>query len=189
MRRQYSLAKQRMPHKLPDLSLLEGAVSEEVLNAMRVASRRLTELRIPHALVGGLAVGAHGYPRASKDVDFLVGNQAFEHHGSGIVTIAPGVPIQVGRVAVDQILPKDNEEFLVQSINVATESYGIPVVPIEALVYMKLESPRMKDSVDVVELLKVGADALSINDYLDKNARGLLEKFHKLIEEASRSDE
>ena len=78
----------------PDLCLLEGTVSDKVLSAMRVASAQLSKLGVRHWLVGGLAVGAHGHPRATKDVDFLVGDEAFEHDGGGWISMKPGVAIQ-----------------------------------------------------------------------------------------------
>ena len=58
-----------MSHPTPDLRLLEGVVASPVLSAMRAASRALTSLGIRHAVAGGLAVGAYGYPRATQDVD------------------------------------------------------------------------------------------------------------------------
>jgi hypothetical protein len=84
-----------MAPKTPDLSLLSGTVADGVLSAMQVASAALTRVGVRHTLVGGLAVGANGYPRATRDVDFLVGEEAFEHHADGLVTMRPGVPIQV----------------------------------------------------------------------------------------------
>jgi hypothetical protein len=72
----------------PDLKLLEGVVAPEVIEAMKVASAALQKAKVRHVLVGGLAVGAHGFPRATKDVDFLVGDEAFERHAGGLVTFA-----------------------------------------------------------------------------------------------------
>ena len=69
----------------PDLSLLNGVVATEILDAMRAASARLQSAGLKHALAGALAVGAHGYPRASKDVAFVVGEEAFTVHSGGIV--------------------------------------------------------------------------------------------------------
>jgi hypothetical protein len=84
-----------------DPSLLDDAVAPKVLDAMRSASKALTALGIRHVVVGGLAVGANGHPRATKVVDFLVGDEAFEHHPGGFVTMKPGVPIQINGVAID----------------------------------------------------------------------------------------
>src|SRR5438093_2280168 len=80
----------RMATKVPDISLLDGVVAPEILAAMRAASAQLTRTGVRHALIGALAVGAWGYPRASKAVDFLAGDEAFEQHEGGIVTMAPG---------------------------------------------------------------------------------------------------
>src|SRR4029079_13946135 len=71
----------------PDLERLRGVVAPEVLHAADVASRMLREGGVPHALAGGLAVGAHGYPRTTDDVDFLVGDEAFVIHAGGLVTL------------------------------------------------------------------------------------------------------
>ena len=97
-----------MALRTPDVSLLDDTVAPGILDAMRVASARLTELGVRHALVGGLAVGAWGHPRATKDVAFLVGEEAFEHHPGGLVTMKYGVPIQVGGVAVDLLSASAN---------------------------------------------------------------------------------
>ena len=52
----------------PDLALLRGVVAPEILQAAEIASQKLAEAGIPHALAGGLAVGSHGYPRTTDDV-------------------------------------------------------------------------------------------------------------------------
>src|ERR1700685_1991576 len=86
----------------PDLARLRGVVAPEILYAVDVSSRILREAGIPHALAGGLAVGAYGYPRTTEDVDFLVGDEAYVMHGGGLVTLK--VPVySVGTVRVDLI--------------------------------------------------------------------------------------
>lgn len=62
----------------PDPSLLQGVVAPEVLDAMRVAAAALRRAGVRHVVAGGLAVGAHGFPRATKAVDFLVGESRAE---------------------------------------------------------------------------------------------------------------
>src|SRR5882672_2770200 len=86
----------------PDLARLRGVVAPEILNALEVASRMLRDAGIPHALAGGLAIGAYGYPRTTDDVDFLVGDEAYVIHGGGLVTLR--VPVYaVGAIRVDLI--------------------------------------------------------------------------------------
>jgi hypothetical protein len=172
-----------MGSEFPDLSLLEGVVAPEILNAMHAAAAKLKSSGIRHALAGALAVGAHGYPRASKDVDFVVGEEAFAIHEGGIVTVNPSVPIRVGHVVVDPISVGD-EPHLLEAIQRAPVDDGIPILPVEALVYMKLKSRRRKDTADVVELVKAGIDTTQIADYLSRYAPDLSSKFQTLVSEA-----
>jgi hypothetical protein len=171
---------------LPDLSLLDGVVATEILDAMKAAAEKLESAGIRYALAGALAVGAHGYARASKDVDFVVGDEAFTIHAGGIVTVNPEVPIRVGQVVVDPISIGPDEPHLRQALQRAPVSLGIRVLPIEALVYMKLRSPRRKDAADVVELVKAGIDTATVADYLAAHAPHLLDKFRGLVSEAER---
>lgn len=189
MRRHLALKKPPRPTHLPDLSLLEGIVAPEVLNAARIASEQLRSVGIRHALVGGLAVGAHGHPRVTKDVDFLVGDEAFAHHDGGLVTIAPGVPVQVGNIAVDPISIAPDEEHLDAAVAHPVMSNGIPIASIEVLFYLKLKSPRRKDAADIVELVKEGVATSSVRRYLEEVAPDLIEKLDMLVSEALAEDE
>lgn len=56
---------------------LARVVAPKVLQDALTTSELLRTLGVRHALVGGLAVGLHGHPRATKDVDFIVGEEAF----------------------------------------------------------------------------------------------------------------
>jgi hypothetical protein len=159
--------------RLPDLAQLRGVVAPEILAAAEVASRTLREAGIPHALAGGLAVGAHGYPRTTDDVDFLVGDEAFLHHAGGLVTLK--VPlIAVGNVRIDMVSiepSQEEREQLRPAVESPPESEQIPIVPLTALVYMKLKASRQKDLADLVELLKRGKiDIPGIDRYLDQRA-------------------
>jgi hypothetical protein len=172
-----------MAVKLPDISLLNGVVAPEVIAAMRSASSELTKRGVRHALIGALAVGAWGYPRASKDVDFLVGDEAFEHHQGGIVTMAPGVPIGAGGIAIDHMGILPNESHLEQAFGVASPGADLPIAPLKALIYLKLKSPRRRDEGDIVELLRIN-DPAPVRQYLEKNAPELLAKFDEIASEA-----
>ena len=87
--------------RTPDPTLLDDVVNAKVIEAMRRASEAMKAIGVRHIVVGGLAVGANGYPRATGDVDFLVGDEAFEHHAGGVVTLR--VPIQVNGIAMDYL--------------------------------------------------------------------------------------
>ena len=138
----------------PDPTLLIDVVAPKVLEALKLASAALIAANVRHVVVGGLAVGANGYPCATKGVDFLVGAEAFHHHANGLVTMRQEIPFQVKGVAVDLLSPEVGEDFLEATLGAA------PGTMMEAppLVYMKLKSPRRKDQVDVIEMIKGGID-------------------------------
>jgi len=58
------------------------------------------------------------------------------------------------------------------------------VVPIEVLIYMKLAAKRRRDLVDVIELLRVGADENRVRIYLQQYASDLIIPFEELVNEA-----
>jgi hypothetical protein len=90
-----------------------------VLEALKLASAALIAANVRHIVVGGLAVGANGYPRATKYVDFLVGAEAFHHHENGLVTMRPEIPFQVKGVAVDLLSSEAGEDFLEATLGAA----------------------------------------------------------------------
>jgi hypothetical protein len=172
-----------MSEATPDLRLLEDVVAPRVLAAMRSASRALTSLGVRHAVAGGLAVGAYGYPRNTVDVDLLVGDEAFERHAGGLVTLKPGVPVQIDGVAVDLLSASGGEVFLERSLAPPVEG-EVPVVSAGTLVYLKLKSPRLRDRADVVELVKAGLAVAGARQYLEGNAPPLVARFDECIAQA-----
>jgi hypothetical protein len=150
---------------------------------MRSASRALAALGVRHAVAGGLAVGAHGYPRNTLDVDLLVGNEAFERHAGGLVTLKPGVPIQIDGVSVDLLSTSEAEAFLERSLEPPRPG-EVPVVAAATLVYLKLKSPRIKDRADVVELLKAGLAIDGARQYLERHAPSLVARFEECVAQA-----
>lgn len=158
-------------------------VAPRVRDAAVKAAAQLDHLGIRYALAGGLAVGAYGYVRATVDVDFLVGEEAFEHHGS-LVTFKAGVPIEVDGIRIDYVSPISLGPQLEQVLDHPPTSEGLAVVPIEVLIYMKLAAKRRQDQVDIIELVKAGADVKRVRHYLDQYARDLVPLFDELVDEA-----
>lgn len=59
-------------------------------------------MRIPHVVIGGIAVGVHGYARATRDVDFLIGREGEDPaHSHGF---APSVAALYDKNVVDFLL-------------------------------------------------------------------------------------
>lgn len=168
---------------LMDLKETFRFVAPRVRDAALKTAAQLNHLGIRYALAGGLAVGAHGYIRATTDVDFLVGEEAFDHQGV-LVAFKAGVPIEVDGIRIDYLSPTALGAQLEDVLDHPPLSEGLAVVPIEALIYMKLVAKRRKDLVDVVELVKAGADLPRVRDYLRQYAADLAPLFEELVNEA-----
>jgi hypothetical protein len=168
-----------------DIKEVFGFVDPKVRNAALQVAEQLEKLGIRFALAGGLAVGVHGYVRATKDVDFLVGEEAFEHHGL-LVTFKAGVPIQVGGIQVDYLSALSLGQHLIQEIENPPVCDGLPVVSVEALIYMKLIARRRQDQLDVIKLIQTGINVRSVRKYLEEYASDQLPFFEELLEEAEK---
>jgi hypothetical protein len=137
-------------------------LAEPMRQAVLAACAAYAQLGVPFALVGGLAAGAHGRPRFTKDIDFLVGEEAFAKSGI-IISFALPMPLQAGDVAIDPIpLPEEprRREVLARALASAvldtTTGQPIPLLEATWLAYMKLASPRGKDRDDIVGMMQAG---------------------------------
>jgi hypothetical protein len=171
----------------PDLTLLDETLSADLIEAVKTASGKLKELGIRHMLIGGLAVGAYGHVRATKDIDFLVGDEAFQHFKHGLVSTVGGFPNRVGHYVVDALGALPGEDYIEESLDDPQVSEEVPIAPIEILIYTKLKSPRPKDAVDILELLAIGHDPRPVLRYLKEHSPDLIEKFKALIDQERRS--
>jgi hypothetical protein len=147
--------------------------------AVREASRLLREAGIRHALVG--ALGANAYrnrPRTTEDIDFLVGDEAFETHPGGFVTMRVPV-IEFDGIDVDQVPLTDALRVVEEALDRAPISEGVPIAPIETIVIMKLLAGRHRDLADVEEIVGSGADREFLRGAVRKAApqcAGMLER-------------
>lgn len=158
-----------------DLEEALSAVPDKVRLACSAFHQELARLHIRHAVCGGLAVGAHGHPRATKDVDFLVGDEAFVHHGPIVTSRAP---FEIGGVAVDAVHFPD-APFLDEEL---PGEDTLAIVSLPALFYMKLRAGRMQDQADLVALLQAGADLGSVQAYLQRHAPEYLPPLARLVQ-------
>src|SRR5688500_8945512 len=147
---------------------------DPVYHSLRRITDRLAELGVAYAVVGGMALNAHGYTRATIDVDILVtpeGLAAVHRALDGLGYIPPfagskhlrdtatGVRIEFlvtgqfpGNGAPKPLAFPDPEA-------VAVEIDGIRYLNLPTLVELKLASGmtnpgRLKDLADVQELIK-----------------------------------
>ncbi len=162
-----------------------NALNPQVKKAAQAMSKRLTARGIKHALIGGLAVNHYGYKRTTADVDFIVhSDNTIDLAGDPLGGVVRGRTMQSSEgVTVDFVFPREGEEFLDRAVGRATGA--LPVLPLEALIYMKLSAGRMRDQADVMELLKKGrVDERRVLHYLREHAPFLAEEFESMIEQA-----
>ncbi len=126
--------------------------------AVKEVSRMLAEAGIRHALVGALAANAYRHrPRTTEDIDFLVGDEAFEVHGGGFVTMRVPV-VEFDGVSVDQVPLTEALRVVEDGLNHAPSSEGVPIAPVEVVVIMKLLAGRTQDHADIEAIVESGTD-------------------------------
>ncbi len=152
-----------------------GAMVDDILSgrdeAIAAVRAHAEAIGASVVLVGGVAVIAHGYPRPTKDRDFLVDHQhvnelanrlwddpewerleirqyAFLHKTSGI---------QVDFLASRALAQLGRPYYFPDADKVETkgEIEGVPVIAMHHLIWMKLLAGRMQDLADIMQLCKL----------------------------------
>ncbi len=178
----------------PRWALSEGSrhfdEKSSVFNALHGIAGRLTELGIPYAVVGGMALFYHGLRRFTEDVDILVTKDSLKtiHKKlDGLGYLPPRAnskhlrDTQLG-VRIEFLtsgeFPGDGKQKPVsfpEPDKVSFVSDGISYINLPTLVELKLASGmtspgRLKDLADVLELIKIldlpGDFANSLNPYV-----------------------
>jgi hypothetical protein len=163
-----------------------------VFETMRRLARRLKSEGIPYAVIGGMALAAHGYVRMTLDVDLLLTTEGLDRFrkkllGRGYVAAFPGATksfcdaetnvkieiITAGEFPGDG-LPKP--VAFPDPEGQAVEKDNIRVITLEKLIELKLASGlsathRMRDLADVQDLIVVLKLPLSFMNKLDKSVR------------------
>lgn len=147
----------------------------EVQKALTRVTAKLDELSIPYAVVGGMALVAHGYNRTTVDVDLLVTSDSLKRIHEQLDGLGYLPPFSGSKQLRDTLtnvrieflvsgqFPGDGKPKPVAFPNpeaVATRINGIAYISLPAIVELKLASgmsnvARAKDIGDVVELIRL----------------------------------
>jgi hypothetical protein len=159
-------------------------------SALRRLTQRLDAEGIPYALLGGLALAEHGYPRLTEDIDLLLTPSGLERFRQRLVgrgyrpafngarksfrDTETGVRIEIvtaGEYPGDG-LPKPVAFPDPTTPGVTEDKEGIRVIALEKLIELKLASGmsaphRLRDLADVQDLITRLKLPLALADRLD----------------------
>ncbi len=162
--------------------------------ALRRLTQRLNVEGIPYALLGGLALAEHGYPRLTEDIDLLLTPSGLERFRQQLVgrgyrpafsgaektfrDTETGVRIEIvtaGEYPGDG-LPKPVAFPDPATPGMTVEIEGIRVVTLEKLIELKLASGmsashRLRDLADVQDLIARLRLPLTLADRLDPSVQ------------------
>jgi len=136
---------------------------------------------VSFAVLGGYAVGHHGRPRATKDLDLLVSGagdnlrrvgealRAFGAPPSVIAAVESLGPTEVAflgvpPVRVDILRTVDGvetEAVLARAVSVQVDGLSIPIMHLEDLIANKLAAGRPQDLADAEALERIRSDTRS----------------------------
>jgi hypothetical protein len=196
-------------HPLAEKRFLDGAREaaryfanrSNVHRALERLVDRLTELQIPHAIVGALSLNAYGYQRTTSDVSVLLRREDLEsfkraYLGRGYVEKLPGgkgLRDATQNVDIDVLLtgdyPGDGKKKPVafpDPASAAVHGERFALLPLSTLIELKLASGmtaphRLRDLADVIELIRENAVEESFAESLHPYVR---EKFRELWQAA-----
>ena len=160
--------------------------------ALERITKRLNDEGIPYAVIGGMALAAHGFDRFTDDVDLLTTPEGLDRiheklTGRGYVSSFPGsrkaLRDTVNGVKVEFITtgeyPGDGKPKPVRfpdPAEVAVEHEGYKVISLPKLIELKLASGltnplRIRDLADVQDLIVTLDLPREIGDSLDPSVR------------------
>jgi hypothetical protein len=177
------------------------AGNDRVHETMRRVAQKLEDAKIPYAVLGGMAVNAHGHERTTKDVDFLLTAEGLSAFRKRIV----GHPFKEVAGRPRRFLDPDTEvtfDVLVTGMfpgagrpgpvafpdpeAVGEIKKGSQVVNLRTLIQLKLAARRHQDFADVVNLVRVHQLDETYVPLLDPSVH---RDFIECLEEKRREDE
>jgi hypothetical protein len=155
--------------------------------AVKAVSKMLSDAGIRHALVGALAANAYRRrPRTTQDIDFLVGDEAFETHAGGFVTMRVPV-IEFDGIDIDQVPLTVELRVIEDALNHVRTSEGVPVAGVEVVVIMKLLAGRTQDLADIEAIVQSGVNRESLRAAVEQavpDRVGMLDRLYANVDRA-----
>ena len=167
--------------------------SSPVHKTLRDVVRRISEVQIDYAIIGGMALALHGFIRPTEDVDLLMTPQGLEKFhaelvGRGYVPLFPGarkhfrnsetgVKVEVITTGEYPGDGKPKPGAFPEPSDVAIDLAEYRVVKLESLIELKLasgltaEHRKLRDLADVQQLIEILNLPLDLSRRLDAFVR------------------
>ena len=179
--------------------------TDPVFESLRAITTKLHDLGIPYAVLGGMALVAHGYLRTTEDIDILVSPSSLDaiHRsfvGLGYRPLFEGsknlrdanTGVRIEFVLAGQF-PGDGKPKPIafpEPADVSVEIDGIRYVGLPKLIELKLASGmtnpgRLRDLADVQELIRVLKLPVNYTNQLNSFVR---DEFLKLASAVNQSE-
>jgi hypothetical protein len=174
---------------------------DPVHKTMRRLAKQLEKAKIPYAVLGGMAVNAHGYQRTTGDLDVLLTAAGFAEFRRRFVPKHYQPHAERGRRFTDQ-KNQVTVDFLITGMYPGSGRPGpvafpdpaqssgvieaVKVVDLLTLVQLKLAAHRHQDFADVVHLIDVHKLDETFADRLDPSLR---RDYLECLDEKRREDE
>ncbi len=151
--------------------------TDAVYKSLRAIAARLDQLRVPYAIVGGMALVAHGYRRTTEDVDVLVTPEGLETIHESLIGLGYRPAYEKSKhlrdtrtgVRIEFVIsgqyPGDGKPKPVafpdpSAAAVAVDIDNVRYATLPTLIQLKLASGmtnpgRLRDLADVQELIRV----------------------------------
>jgi hypothetical protein len=175
--------------------------TDRVHQTMHRVADKLEAERIPYAIVGGMAVNAHGHARTTKDVDFLLNAEGFAAFSQlcvgKVFDRVPGRPRRFRDPAngvtfdflITGLYPGSGQPGPIAYPDPSAVAEVIEkrrVVNLATLIQLKLAARRYQDYADVVNLISVHNLDESFLNQLHPAVHG---DYIECLEEKRREDE
>ena len=165
---------------------------DDVHATLRRVTQRLADEGIPYAVIGGMALPAHGFSRFTEDVDILTTREGLEAIHQRLVGRGYVPAFQAARKALRDTTTGVKVEFITtgeypgdgkpkpvsfpdpRDASVEIEGYNVIALP--ALIELKLASGltaahRLRDLADVQDLIRVLKLPRELGSQLDASVR------------------
>lgn len=140
-------------------------ISMDVAESLIWSHQVLTQLKVPHALIGGMALSEYGYGRGTQDVDWLIPEEKiqdvlthFQSEGFTVFHQSENVLQFTGKAEVDFLIARRPVSRSMLENARYSESLDLPVILPEDLIGLKIQAysgnptRKSKELSDIQEL-------------------------------------